>query len=447
MFSPWRRRRRARSVLVLLLATVAVLVGLTLAAPGPDAVPGRARDRPGRRAAAGVRRVTRRCGTSPSSAPGRPARPPPWRRWPNVRERGCCSLDRERFPRDKSCGDGIAPHVLDVLGPLGAGDVVDGWTRCTGSSSRCGRRTVSGRMARPGWVIPREVFDARLVDRAVRRGRPSGPAPGPRRSASRPGRWSWTGGSGPGSWWPPTAPHSAVRERPGRRPAPRRAIALRGYAPTPAGRAGRQVIRYGDGASRRTPGPSTVATAGPTWATASWSTRAGQASRRHLLDQLERLLPGTVATTTRWPGHHLPLSSRRLGRPARRTGAASRRRRRPGQPDDAVRGSTTRSPRACSPAAARGPPSRRRAARAGRSAPAAGPRAARAAPAAHLGRRPAVAPAGGGRRGDPGRGPPPPCVRRPGRARAGRRSAHPAAGGLAGGRAAAQPAVPSSGRS
>ncbi len=34
-------------------------------------------------------------------------------------------LDRSDFPRDKCCGDGIAPHVLDVLSRLGAADVVD----------------------------------------------------------------------------------------------------------------------------------------------------------------------------------------------------------------------------------------------------------------------------------------------------------------------------------
>ena len=33
-------------------------------------------------------------------------------------------LDRADFPRDKSCGDGIAPHVLDVLARLGVEDVV-----------------------------------------------------------------------------------------------------------------------------------------------------------------------------------------------------------------------------------------------------------------------------------------------------------------------------------
>ena len=28
-------------------------------------------------------------------------------------------LDRADFPRDKSCGDGIAPHVLDALAAIG----------------------------------------------------------------------------------------------------------------------------------------------------------------------------------------------------------------------------------------------------------------------------------------------------------------------------------------
>ena len=36
-------------------------------------------------------------------------------------------LDRADFPRDKSCGDGIAPHVVDALASVGAQDVVDGW--------------------------------------------------------------------------------------------------------------------------------------------------------------------------------------------------------------------------------------------------------------------------------------------------------------------------------
>ena len=38
-------------------------------------------------------------------------------------------LDREDFPRDKSCGDGIAPHVVDALS-----------RSAPGTSSTAGRR-------------------------------------------------------------------------------------------------------------------------------------------------------------------------------------------------------------------------------------------------------------------------------------------------------------------
>src|SRR5690606_1160442 len=40
--------------------------------------------------------------------------------------------------------------------------------------------------------------------------------------------------------------HSVVRSAVDPRPHPRRAVALRGYAPTPPGRAGTQLIRFGD---------------------------------------------------------------------------------------------------------------------------------------------------------------------------------------------------------
>ena len=44
-------------------------------------------------------------------------------------------LDRSDFPRDKSCGDGIAPHVLTALAQVGADDVVAGWTPLTRATS------------------------------------------------------------------------------------------------------------------------------------------------------------------------------------------------------------------------------------------------------------------------------------------------------------------------
>src|SRR5690242_21714931 len=75
-------------------------------------------------------------------------------------------LDRAEFPRDKACGDGIAPQVLDVLADLGLGGVVDDFrpvsTLTIGYPPGLGEAT-SGRMRRPVRVVPREVLDARLV--------------------------------------------------------------------------------------------------------------------------------------------------------------------------------------------------------------------------------------------------------------------------------------------
>ncbi|MGC3004654.1 NAD(P)/FAD-dependent oxidoreductase, partial [Streptomyces sp. G35A] len=34
-------------------------------------------------------------------------------------------LDRADFPRDKACGDGVAPHVLDLLAEAGVTGLVD----------------------------------------------------------------------------------------------------------------------------------------------------------------------------------------------------------------------------------------------------------------------------------------------------------------------------------
>ena len=79
-------------------------------------------------------------------------------------------LDRADFPRDKSCGDGIAPHVFDRLSRIGVTGVEDGWTPLTRLELARGSSSVARTMARPVWVIPREVFDARLVERAVAAG-------------------------------------------------------------------------------------------------------------------------------------------------------------------------------------------------------------------------------------------------------------------------------------
>jgi geranylgeranyl reductase family protein len=217
-------------------------------------------------------------------------------------------LDRARFPRDKSCGDGIAPHVLDVLGPLGADDVVEGWTPLLRLELARGRCALGGRMARPVWVIPREVFDARLVDRAVTAG-------GQlichrvRKVRVEAGSVVLDGQFRARTVVAADGAHSAVRFALCGGRCGRRAIAIRGYAPTPPGRAGRQVIRYGE--ERAQPSYAWAFDRGDGLSNVGYGelVEDGQRASRHLmLDQLERLLPGTVEDAGRWRGHHLPLS-------------------------------------------------------------------------------------------------------------------------------------------
>ena len=85
-------------------------------------------------------------------------------------------LDRADFPRDKSCGDGIAPHVLDALGERRSGGRGRGVDAAAPPRARPGDTRVAGPMAREVYVVPREVFDARLVEHAVRRARCCGGA-------------------------------------------------------------------------------------------------------------------------------------------------------------------------------------------------------------------------------------------------------------------------------
>ena len=76
-------------------------------------------------------------------------------------------LDRADFPRDKACGDGIAAHGRDELAKLGVPDLIADYTPSTKLSVISpGGATVSAYAARPNHVVPRKVFDARLVDAA-----------------------------------------------------------------------------------------------------------------------------------------------------------------------------------------------------------------------------------------------------------------------------------------
>ncbi|WP_185994461.1 geranylgeranyl reductase family protein [Nocardioides campestrisoli] len=217
-------------------------------------------------------------------------------------------LDRADFPRDKCCGDGVAPHVLDVLEPLGAGDVVSGWTPLSRLDLARGERVVGNRMARPVHVVPRRVLDARLVEHATAAGAtllhhrvrdltvgPDGVLLDGRLLAR-----VVVGADGA---------HSAVRVAVGAAERSPQALAIRGYAPVTARLARRQLIRFGD---RPQPAYAWAFDRGDGLVNVGYGELAGDGeplSRALLLDQLERLVPGAAATGTDWRAHHLPLSS------------------------------------------------------------------------------------------------------------------------------------------
>ena len=75
-------------------------------------------------------------------------------------------LDRADFPRDKACGDGIAPHVLDVLTGVGVHGLLDDQVPLRRLTISIAGHVADGPLARPVWVVPRTELDARLVARA-----------------------------------------------------------------------------------------------------------------------------------------------------------------------------------------------------------------------------------------------------------------------------------------
>jgi geranylgeranyl reductase family protein len=80
-------------------------------------------------------------------------------------------VDRAAFPRDKTCGDGLAPQVTALLAALGAAGVTDGYPEVDELIMTAPRGAVARGALPPGaHVIPREVFDARLVAEATARG-------------------------------------------------------------------------------------------------------------------------------------------------------------------------------------------------------------------------------------------------------------------------------------
>jgi len=224
-------------------------------------------------------------------------------------------LDRDDFPRDKCCGDGIAAQAVDVLGQLGAGDVVDGWRPVEQLHLATDRREARGRMARPAWVVPRAVFDGRIVEHAVaagavlRRHRVRSVAVDHRTD----GAVVLDGTLRTKVIVGADGVRSVVRGALGVVPQGQMALAIRGYAPTLADHRGRQVIRWG---SRAQPSYAWAFDRGDGFSNIGYGELAVTPglTRRLLLDELERLLPGAAEGAGSWRAHHLPLSGRGWGR-------------------------------------------------------------------------------------------------------------------------------------
>src|ERR687894_2567548 len=82
-------------------------------------------------------------------------------------------LDRQRFPRDKPCGDGLMPHAAEEISLMGLGDWLDEPHHGKFSAFSVYTQTALLRQKVPptlhgpyGYVVPREETDARLVERA-----------------------------------------------------------------------------------------------------------------------------------------------------------------------------------------------------------------------------------------------------------------------------------------
>lgn len=224
-------------------------------------------------------------------------------------------VDRADFPRDKVCGDGIAPEALDVLGGLGIdpATLTDGYAPVSRLRLRSpGGATVERTMHRPAAVVPRAVLDARLLTAALASGAEFRRHT-VRRVDVRPTHVEIDGVLSAAVVVGADGAESVVRRMAGIAPnrAHQTAIAIRGYAVEPAGTSGVQVIL----------------TTEQRWPAYAWSFPLGdglanvgygelvssKVTRGGLLAGLDRMLPGVEPVGLK--AHRLPLSTGRPRQP------------------------------------------------------------------------------------------------------------------------------------
>jgi menaquinone-9 beta-reductase len=220
-------------------------------------------------------------------------------------------VDKAAFPRDKACGDGLGPHAVDELAALGAAGVLDGYPPIRGLRLRSpSGMEVAGDPARPNHVVPRSVLDARLVATAEAAGaelrRTS-----VRRLEQHDGLVVVDGELAARVVIGADGANSTVRRLLGVPSNPDRAlaIAVRGYAPAPAGRPEQLIAWVAEG-----------------WPAYVWSFPTGtgvanvgygllrsrfHGDRAELHQRLRDLLPEADPDPATLRAHHLPFSSSR----------------------------------------------------------------------------------------------------------------------------------------
>jgi geranylgeranyl reductase family protein len=217
-------------------------------------------------------------------------------------------LDRSDFPRDKACGDGVAPHVDDLLASVGVHGLLDDLVPVRRLELQHSGVTVSREMPRAAYVVPRTTLDARLLAGATAAGARFRRQ---RVRAVRPDAGSvQVEGISARVVVGADGAHSVVRQVTGGRPSSRTALAVRGYAPVRPVDAGKQTIVFG---TARQPSYAWSFDRGDGLANVGYGEllHPGRPAlpRAQLVGQLERLLPGSTADGTSWRGHHLPLST------------------------------------------------------------------------------------------------------------------------------------------
>jgi geranylgeranyl reductase family protein len=221
-------------------------------------------------------------------------------------------LDRAEFPRDKVCGDGIAPEALDVLAGLGidVGALTDGFPAVPRLCLQGPRGTTVERTTqRPSVVVPRAVLDGRLLAQVLARG-VRFQRHVVRSVVVHPAHVEVDGRFRASVLIGADGAESVVRRAlgvPPNRP-DRLAVAIRGYAPVPPGAEGVQVVTTTE---RRWPAYAWSFPLGDGRANVGYGELvSGGVTRAELVSGLRRLLPGVAPEQLR--AHRLPLST---GRP------------------------------------------------------------------------------------------------------------------------------------